>query len=232
MATDDRTARWNRYWDKKSATYDREIGFFDRHLFGDSRQWVCGQATGTTLEVAVGTGLNLPFYPGDVTLTGIDRSQKMLDLARARAADLGHPATLQQADAHHLPFGDASFDTVVCTFGLCAIPDHIQALNEMTRVLRPGGNSSSSTTSAAAPPPSEPCNAPSNCSPFPLAANTFYAAPSTTCVTPPASTLNTSNASHSASSNASPPAKPRDGLIHRHRHRSGADDLNPVRIAS
>jgi len=59
MATGDRTARWNRYWDKKSRTYDREIGFFDRHLFGDSRQWVCSQAAGTTLEVAVGTGLNL-----------------------------------------------------------------------------------------------------------------------------------------------------------------------------
>ncbi|WP_372939499.1 class I SAM-dependent methyltransferase [Mycolicibacterium sp.] len=139
MATDDRTARWNRYWDKKSLTYDREIGFFDRHLFGDSRQWVCGQATGTTLEVAVGTGLNLPFYPDSVALTGIDWSEQMLDLARGRAAELGHPATLQQADAHHLPFDDASFDTVVCTFGLCAIPDHTQALNEMARVLRPGG---------------------------------------------------------------------------------------------
>jgi len=139
MATDDRTARWNRYWDKKSATYDREVGFFDRHLFGDSRQWVCSQSTGDVLEVAIGTGLNLEFYPNDVTLTGIDRSQKMLDLARARAADLGHPATLPQADAHHLPFDDASFDTVVRTFGLCAIPDHTQALTEMTRVLRPGG---------------------------------------------------------------------------------------------
>ena len=139
MPTDDRTARWNRYGDKKSRTYDREIGFFDRHLFGDSRQWVCSQATGDVLEVAIGTGLNLAFYPENVTLTGIDWSQQMLDIARQRAADLGHPATLQQADAHHLPFDDASFDTVVCTFGLCAIPDHTQALTEMTRVLRPGG---------------------------------------------------------------------------------------------
>ncbi|MFA5708022.1 MAG: class I SAM-dependent methyltransferase [Mycolicibacterium sp.] len=89
--------------------------------------------------MAVGTGLNLPFYPDSVALTGIDWSEQMLDLARGRAAELGHPATLQQADAHHLPFDDASFDTVVCTFGLCAIPDHTQALNEMARVLRPGG---------------------------------------------------------------------------------------------
>lgn len=137
--SNNRTARWNRYWDKKSRSYDREIGFFDRHLFGDSRHWVCSQASGDVLEVAIGTGLNLPFYPDDVRLTGIDWSEQMLELARRRAADLGHPATLQQTDAHHLPFDDASFDTVVCTFGLCAIPDHTQALSEMTRVLRPGG---------------------------------------------------------------------------------------------
>ncbi|MEV0674677.1 class I SAM-dependent methyltransferase [Mycobacterium sp. NPDC050441] len=137
--TDDQRARWNRYWDKKSSSYDREMGFFDRHLFGDSRQWVCSQATGAVLEVAVGTGLNLGFYPDDVRLTGIDWSKPMLDLAEQRAAELGRAPTLQQADAHHLPFDDASFDTVVCTFGLCAIPDHTQALTEMTRVLRPGG---------------------------------------------------------------------------------------------
>ena len=138
-ARNDRSARWNRYWDKKSRTYDREIGFFDRHLFGDSRQWVCSQATGDVLEVAIGTGLNLPFYPDTVNLTGIDWSEHMLELARQRAAELGHPATLQHGDAHQLRFDDASFDTVVCTFGLCAIPDHTQALAEMTRVLRPGG---------------------------------------------------------------------------------------------
>jgi ubiquinone/menaquinone biosynthesis C-methylase UbiE len=135
----DCSARWNRYWDKKSHSYDREMGFFDRHLFGDSRHWVCGQATGAVLEVAIGTGLNLGAYPKEITLTGIDWSEAMLDIARSRAAALGHTATLQHADAHHLPFENATFDTVVCTFGLCAIPDHTQAITEMTRVLRPGG---------------------------------------------------------------------------------------------
>lgn len=137
--TDDQRARWNRYWDKKSSSYDREMGFFDRHLFGDSRQWVCSQATGKVLEVAVGTGLNLTFYPDDIDLTGIDWSRPMLAVAEQRAAELGRTPALRQADAHHLPFEESSFDTVVCTFGLCAIPDHNQALTEMTRVLRPGG---------------------------------------------------------------------------------------------
>jgi ubiquinone/menaquinone biosynthesis C-methylase UbiE len=138
-STKDRTARWQRYWDKHSGSYDKQMGFFDRHVFGDSRTWACGQATGNVLEVAVGTGLNLEAYPDDITLTGIDWSDAMLDIARDRSSQLGRTATLQQPDAHELPFDDASFDTVVCTFGLCAIPDHIRAITEMTRVLRPGG---------------------------------------------------------------------------------------------
>jgi ubiquinone/menaquinone biosynthesis C-methylase UbiE len=137
--TKDRAARWHRYWDKKSRSYDKEMRFWDRHLFGDSRTWACGQATGTVLEVAVGTGLNLGAYRDDVTLTGIDLSEAMLDIARGRATMLGRRAALLHGDAEQLPFDNASFDTVVCTFGLCAIPDHIRAITEMTRVLRPGG---------------------------------------------------------------------------------------------
>jgi ubiquinone/menaquinone biosynthesis C-methylase UbiE len=113
--------------------------FFERILFGDARDWACSQAGGDVLEVAVGTGLNLDKYPKEVRLTGIDLSEQMLDIARDRARELGCTAELRQGDAHALPFDDASFDTVVCTFGLCAIPDIDAALDEMTRVLRPGG---------------------------------------------------------------------------------------------
>ncbi|GLY50413.1 class I SAM-dependent methyltransferase [Lentzea sp. NBRC 102530] len=131
--------RWQNYWDRKSATYDREIGVLDRKVFGDSRAWACSQAHGEVLEVAVGTGLNLPHYPAGTVLTGLDLSDGMLGLARARAAGLGRAVTLRQGTAHALPFADGSFDTVVCTLGLCAIPDHETALAEMVRVLRPGG---------------------------------------------------------------------------------------------
>ncbi|AXB48647.1 class I SAM-dependent methyltransferase [Amycolatopsis albispora] len=135
----ERTARWHRYWNRKSAHYDREMGFWDRRLFGDSREWACGRAEGEVLEVAVGTGLNLPYYPGDVVVTGIDLSERMLEIAETRAAELGREVVLRRADAHALPFGAESFDTVVCTFGLCAIPDPDAAIGEMLRVLKPGG---------------------------------------------------------------------------------------------
>jgi thioredoxin reductase/ubiquinone/menaquinone biosynthesis C-methylase UbiE len=134
-----RQQRWQRKWDKHAASYDRSMGFFDRHLFGDTRQWICAQATGQVLEVAIGTGLNLPLYPPDATLTGIDWSPAMLDEARRRADQLGRTVDLRVGDAHHLDFPDNSFDTVVATFSLCAIPDHRQAIAEMIRVLRPGG---------------------------------------------------------------------------------------------
>jgi ubiquinone/menaquinone biosynthesis C-methylase UbiE len=131
--------RWRRYWDKASVSYDRQMQFCDRVLLGDSRPWVCAQATGHSLEVAIGTGLNLPFYPAGVELTGIDFSPAMLGIAQTRARQLGRTIDLQEADAQALPFPDASFDTVVCTFALCSIPDERRAVGEMIRVLRPGG---------------------------------------------------------------------------------------------
>ena len=108
-------------------------------LFPGGREWVCAQATGRTLEVAIGTGLNLAFYPGDVTLTGVDLSPATLALASRRAAGLGRTVELLEADAERLPFSGDSFDTVVCALGLCTIPDDRAAIAEMHRVLRPGG---------------------------------------------------------------------------------------------
>lgn len=115
------------------------MGFLDRVLFGDTRRWVCGKTHGRVLEVAIGTGLNLAYYPPGVALTGIELSPAMLALTRRRATELGREADLRVGDAETLDFADASFDTVACTFSLCAIPDHRRTVAEMVRVLRPGG---------------------------------------------------------------------------------------------
>jgi ubiquinone/menaquinone biosynthesis C-methylase UbiE len=128
-----------RYWDKHADRYDREMNFWDRHLFGASRPWACGHAAGEVLEVAIGTGRNLPFYSDGIHLTGVDMSVRMLGIAGDRAAGLGRQADLRTGDAQALDFPDGSFDTVLCTLGLCAIPDDRRAISEMARVLRPGG---------------------------------------------------------------------------------------------
>lgn len=133
------TERQRRVWDKRARMYDRSMGLMEKLLFGDGRAWVCSQAAGDVLEVAVGTGRNLPFYPRDIRLTGIDLSEEMLTIARRRAHELGRQVELRQGDAQALPFPDATFDTVVCAFSLCSIPDDRKAVAEMRRVLRPGG---------------------------------------------------------------------------------------------
>jgi ubiquinone/menaquinone biosynthesis C-methylase UbiE len=136
------TARQQRlrgYWDKHARNYDRQMRFFDRIAFGPSRAWICSRATGDVLEVAIGTGLNLGFYPESIRLTGIEWSPAMLEQARRRADELGRAVDLREGDAQALPFPDACFDTVVCTLSLCAIPDDQRAVAEMIRVLRPGG---------------------------------------------------------------------------------------------
>jgi ubiquinone/menaquinone biosynthesis C-methylase UbiE len=139
MPSDRERERWARYWERAAPRTDASMRFMDRRLFRDSRAWVCGRARGEVLEVAVGTGLNLPHYPPDVTLQGIDLSPSMVELTRARAAELGHDISLRVGDAEHLDLPDGSVDSVVCTFSLCGIPDHRRAVGEMVRVLRPGG---------------------------------------------------------------------------------------------
>jgi ubiquinone/menaquinone biosynthesis C-methylase UbiE len=129
-----------RIYAKEAPRYDRQADFCERWLFGtEHRGWACSQATGDTLEVAIGTGLNLPHYPADVRLIGIDLSPDMLALADASAEKTGRPIRLMEGDAQDLPFMDGSFDTVVCTYALCSVPDDARAIDEMRRVLKPGG---------------------------------------------------------------------------------------------
>ncbi|MFI1996349.1 class I SAM-dependent methyltransferase [Actinoplanes sp. NPDC020271] len=133
------TAKARRVWDRSAPGYDRQIAFLERHWFTGGREWLGARAHGRVLDVGVGTGRTLPHYPADATVTGIDLSPAMLDHARRRATALGRAADLREGDAEHLPFGDASFDTVVCALALCTIPDPRAAIAEMRRVLVPGG---------------------------------------------------------------------------------------------
>ena len=131
--------RLRRYWDKAAKSYDREMDLFERGLLADGREWACRQASGDVLEVAIGTGRNLPFYLPDVRLTGVEFSPAMLEIARERASAVGREVDLRLGDAQALDLPDAAFDTVLCTLSLCAIPDERRAIAEMKRVLRPGG---------------------------------------------------------------------------------------------
>jgi ubiquinone/menaquinone biosynthesis C-methylase UbiE len=138
-STSSETDRVRRIQDKTAPRYDRQIRFFERILFGGGREWVCSQASGDVLEIAVGTARNLPYYGDEVHLTGVELSPEMLAIAKERQRELGREADLRLGDAESLEFADESFDTVTCTLGLCTIPDPRQAMREARRVLRPGG---------------------------------------------------------------------------------------------
>ncbi|KXZ44811.1 hypothetical protein GPECTOR_62g926 [Gonium pectorale] len=155
-------------YDKYSGTYDELDGGAAAEALGfpQLRQELLREARGHVLEVAVGTGLNLPYYswgpqrqeppgqgqqkgpgqeapaPSGVTaLETVDLSPGMLAQARRRVAAAealsSRPISFTQADVAALPFPDSSFDSVVDTFSLCVFPDPQAALNEMARVVSP-----------------------------------------------------------------------------------------------
>ncbi|WP_420752686.1 class I SAM-dependent methyltransferase [Rhodococcus sp. O3] len=130
-----------RIFDTLSRRYDTQIDWWERRIMGRPRQWAVPRAEGRVLELAVGTGLNLPLYGPQVTsVLGIDLSDKMLDIARTRIADLQlNHATVRRGDVQALDLPDDSIDTVVSTLTFCTIPDPLQASREAFRVLVPGG---------------------------------------------------------------------------------------------
>lgn len=131
--------RIRRLYEQEAPIFDRAMRAAERMLLGGAREWVARRARGEVLEIAVGTGRNLPYYEADVRLTGIDLSPAMLAIAKRRAAGLGRDVDLRLGDAEQLEFGDETFATVVCTYSLCTIPDDVRAVSEMQRVLRAGG---------------------------------------------------------------------------------------------
>jgi ubiquinone/menaquinone biosynthesis C-methylase UbiE len=135
----------SRSHDARRQQLDRRTGYgagygCERLTIRDSRQWVCGQATGRTLELGVGTGLNLQWYPGQLELVGVDLDREHLDVSAERAHELGLGVRLAVADSHRLPFGQDTFDTVVCTLAICDVDDRSATLAEIYRVVRPGGS--------------------------------------------------------------------------------------------
>ncbi len=91
------------------------------------------------LEVGVGTGKNMPYYPPDIHVIGIDLSEKMLAKARRRAERLRKSVALIQMDVQALDFPADTFDSAVSTFVFCSVPDPVQGLREIARVVKPGG---------------------------------------------------------------------------------------------
>ena len=124
-----------------AAIYEPLLWLGERFGMADRRARLLSKAQGRVLEIGAGTGLNLRHYPP----TGIEELV-LAEPATAMAAKIDTsrspgeaPVSVVLAPAERLPFADGSFDTVVSTMVLCTVTDPVQALDEVSRVLRPGG---------------------------------------------------------------------------------------------
>ena len=130
------------------------MNLYDQHVLPHLIDFACGMgavmktraqivplAEGRVLEIGIGSGLNLSFYdPAKVSvIVGVDPSAAMQKLAQQRAAQISIPVEMIALELGQIQAADASFDSIVCTFTLCTIPDATAALQEMRRVLKPGG---------------------------------------------------------------------------------------------
>ena len=127
--------------------YDRLAFFYDffeaplEHFrFAHWRSKLTDRIVGNqVLEVGVGTGKNLSYYPPNVKITAIDFSRHMLKRAQKRASLLKSTVQIQNMDVEHLAFPNNSFDTVFATFVFCSVPDPVAGLKELQRVCKPDG---------------------------------------------------------------------------------------------
>ena len=103
------------------------------------RKEILDGAVGKVLEVGVGTGKNIKYYPESVDITGIDFSEKMLERARLKAKFIKKPPKLVKMNVQNLDFEDNTFDYVYTTYVFCSVPDPVEGLKEIKRVLKPGG---------------------------------------------------------------------------------------------
>jgi ubiquinone/menaquinone biosynthesis C-methylase UbiE len=130
-------ATWGRGF---AAVYDRAVKGTEEAGLREMRRELLAGASGRTIDLGAGTGVNVDLFPGAVTeLVLAEPDPHMLKKLRPKLAESGVVAEVVEAPAERLPFEDSSFDTAVFTLVLCTVPDPAAALAEAARVLRPGG---------------------------------------------------------------------------------------------
>ena len=128
-----------RKWDNAAKSFDLLNGLGPELRWAPVKRELFSAMQGKILFLAVGTGLDIQFFPPGHDIVGIDISPKMLDKAAARAAAYPGNLRLQEMDVHKMSFEAECFDQVYTSCTFCSVPDPVHGLQELRRVLRPGG---------------------------------------------------------------------------------------------
>jgi ubiquinone/menaquinone biosynthesis C-methylase UbiE len=126
-----------------AAIYDRMLAGTERAGLREMRAEIVGEASGRTLELGAGTGLNLSHYTDAVTELVLTEPDRFMARRLRDRVDAEPPAPssveVVETPAESLPFDDASFDTAVATLVFCTVEDSSRAAREVGRVLKPEG---------------------------------------------------------------------------------------------
>lgn len=130
-----------RKWDKAAANFDLMAGYGPEKRWEPyKRELFANMGDGEILFLALGTGLDLAFFPEGRSITSIDISQKMIDKAAPRVAKYPGNLRVQQADVHDMPFEEGQFDQIFTSCTFCSVPNPVEGLKALGRVLKPGGD--------------------------------------------------------------------------------------------
>jgi len=141
LSTENKTTEIvKRRWNRTARRYDYLMAFMEWASVRKWRRLLWSRVESSrVLEIGVGTGNNIPYYPADAEITAVDFSEEMLNRAKNRASRHKAKVNLQQMDVQNLEFADNTFDTVVGSMVFCSVPDPVRGIREVERVCKPGG---------------------------------------------------------------------------------------------
>ncbi len=126
-------------WDSAAGLFDLMGGFGPEKRWKPHKEKLFSGMEGKILFLAVGTGLDISCFPPGREIVGIDISPKMLEKAKPRVESYPGQMTIRRMDVHEMDFVDASFDQVYTSCTFCSVPDPVEGLSALRRVLKPGG---------------------------------------------------------------------------------------------
>ncbi len=127
-------------YDRRASLYDLLYWPWEKFVVRGlrSKLWAA-VSSGKVIEIGPGTGINFRYHPAGSSVTAVELSPEMLKQAAKRSGESQSNIELITGDVEKLEFQDNSFDSAVATFVFCSVPDQAAGLNELKRVVRPGG---------------------------------------------------------------------------------------------